>query len=193
MTNNRLIEYFSKITPLTEDEKHALAESMEIKHCKKNDYLLKAGQNNQNTFFVLNGFIRQYKLIDGEEITTNFYKEGQWIISFTSFENSPISESYLLCVEDSSVVLGNEQKAQELFARHPRFETISRIVMEKVFAEQQKWMLSYQTDTPEKRYLRLLETQPDVFQKVPQYQIASFIGVMPETLSRIRNRIKKIS
>lgn len=61
--------------------------------------------------------------------------------------------------------------------------------MEKVFAEQHGIMASYTTDTPEQRYLKLLHSRPSLFQKIPQYQIASFIGVKPESLSRIRKRL----
>ncbi|MFZ4544064.1 MAG: hypothetical protein ACOYOA_08455 [Saprospiraceae bacterium] len=78
-----------------------------------------------------------------------------------------------------------------MFKSFPRFETISRIVMETVFAEQMKFMTSYLTDSPEQRYLHLLNTRPNIFQRVPQYQIASYIGVKPESLSRIRKRMLK--
>ena len=81
------------------------------------------------------------------------------------------------------------EKEENLYKRFPKFETISRKVMEKVFAEQQEIMSSYTTDTPEQRYLKLLKSRPDLFQKIPQYQIASYIEVKPESLSRIRKRL----
>ncbi len=185
----KLIEYFLKFTRLTEEEVGALTDSIVIKEIDKGDFLLREGQRNTNTFFILTGLVRQYKVINGEEITTNFFGEGQWIIALTSFSEDTISSDYLVCEERTSVVVGNEQKAQEIFRKFPRLETVSRAVMETVFAEQQKMFTSYLTDTPEQRYLSLLKERPDIIQRVPQYHIASYIGVKPESLSRIRKRI----
>ena len=137
----------------------------------------------------MQGCVRQYSLIDGEEKTTNFFTEGQWIISMTGMTQHAAASYYLVCVEDCELVAGNEQVAQELFKKFPRFETISRVVMEAAFAEQHRLMMSYLTDSPEQRYLKLLDSRPDIFQRVPQYQLASYIGVKPESLSRIRKRI----
>ena len=95
----------------------------------------------------------------------------------------------LVCVEDTTVVFSNEAEAQEMFKRFPRFETISRIVMEEYFTEQRKLLMAYVADSPEQRYLKLMETRPDLLQRAPQYQLASYIGVKPESLSRIRKRM----
>ena len=85
-------------------------------------------------------------------------------------------------------IFPNSKKAEDLYKRFPKLETVSRKVMEKVFAEQQEISGSYFTDTPEQRYLKLLKSRPELFQKMPQYQIASYVGVKPESLSRIRKR-----
>jgi len=189
--DNRLINYFLKITNLTADETKVLAESMVIKNFNKNEYLVKEGQFTNDTYFILDGCVRQYKTLDGNDITTNFYTEEQWIISLENFERKTASKYNLVCVEATTVVIGNEQKAQELFEQFPRFETTSRQIMETVFMEQQNLMTSYITDKPEQRYLKLLETRPDIFQRVPQYDIATYIGVKPESLSRIRKKLQK--
>ncbi len=186
---NRLIRYFSKMTLLSKEEEEALTKSMEVKQFSKGDFIVREGSRNKDTFFVLEGLVRQFQLSDGDEITTGFYRDGQWIISLTDFMDDSASAENLVCAEDTSLVVGNEKKAQDLFRQFPRFEAISRMVMEKVFAEQQRWMKVYLTDSPEDRYLKLLKMQPDIFQKVPQYHIATYIGVKPESLSRIRKRL----
>jgi CRP-like cAMP-binding protein len=184
-----LIQYFSRFATLSPDEKTAILDSMVTKKFTKGQLIVKEGQYNKDSFFVLEGAVRQFKMVNGEEITTHFYQKGQWMISLTSFVINATAEGSLECIEDVSIVVGNEQKGQALFKQFPRFETISRAVMETVFLEQQQWMSSYLTETPEMRYLKLMETQPDIFQKLPQYHIATYIGVKPESLSRIRKRV----
>ena len=186
---NKIVKYFSKITTLNQDEAKALEEGMVVTNLKKNTFLIKEGQTSIDTYFILEGCLRQYCVIDGEEKTTNFFTEGQWVISLNGLTQNTPSFHNLVCMEETSLVIGNEQKAQELFKKFPRFETLARVVVEKSFAEQQQLMTSYHTDTPEQRYLKLLKSRPDLFQKVSQYHMASYIGVKPESLSRIRKRI----
>jgi CRP-like cAMP-binding protein len=175
--------------PLSKEEIEAIAETMNIMDYKKGTVLLKEGQISTEVYFVLEGCVRQYYLIDGGEKTNNFFTEEQWVISMNSFGQNLPSTHYLDCCMDSALVVGNREKEESLYKRFPKFETISRKVMEKVFAEQQEIMSSYTTDNPEQRYLKLLKSRPDLFQKIPQYQIASYVGVQPESLSRIRKRL----
>lgn len=186
---DRLLNYFSTIIPLTQEESDAIAATMFIKQFKKGDILLREGQISIEAYFVLEGCVRQYYLVDGEEKIINFFTENQWVVSIKSFGENLPANHFLACSEDCSLVVGNKEKEEDLYRRFPKLETISRKVMEKVFAEQQEIMGSYFTDTPEQRYLKLLNTRPALFQRLPQYQLASYIGVKPESLSRIRKRI----
>jgi CRP-like cAMP-binding protein len=187
--HNKLLNYFSKIMPLSEEEASAIAATMNIQQFKKGTVLLKEGQIATQAYFVLKGCVRQYYVVDGEEKTNNFFTEEQWVVSINSVSQNIPSTHFLACCIDSTLVVGNRQEEEDLYRRFPKFETISRKVMEKVFAEQQEIMASYTTDTPEQRYLKLLQSRPDLFQRIPQYQLASYIGVKPESLSRIRKRI----
>ena len=128
-------------------------------------------------------------MIDGDEKTTNFFTEEQWAISLNSFAPENTAKHNWVCVEETTVVVGDEEQAQALFKRFPRFETISRAIMEAAFLEQKEALSSYYTDSPEQRYLKLIKSRPGLVQRVPQYQLASYIGVKPESLSRIRKRI----
>lgn len=175
--------------PLTQEEIQAIVETMTVKQYKKGTVLLKEGQISTEAYFVLEGCVRQYYLVDGDEKTNNFFTEEQWVVSMNSFGQNVPSKHFLDCCMDSTLVVGNREKEEGLYKRFPKFETVSRKVLEKVFAEQQEIMSSYATDTAEIRYLKLLETRPDLFQKIPQYQIASYVGVKPESLSRIRKRL----
>lgn len=186
---NKFVDYFSRITPLSKEESDAIAQSMQTKKFKKGDFLIKEGQFSTKTYFILEGCVREYILTEGEEKTTNFFTEEQWAISLNSFTPQNAAKHNWICVEDTLVVEGDERQGQELFKRYPRFETISRTIMEAAFAEQKEALTSYYTDSPEQRYLKLLKSRPGLLQRIPQYHLASFIGVKPESLSRIRKRI----
>ncbi len=187
----KLLDYFSKFIPLSAEERNAIAEDMEIQKFEKGMSLLKEGQFSEITYFVLQGCVRQFYVIDGEEKTANFFTEEQWIISTSSpLEKKPAAYN-LRCTEDCYLVIGDSERGDRLLARFPKFQELSRMILEKEIAKQQKMMSSFITDSPEQRYLKLQETRPDLLERVPQYQLASFIGVKPESLSRIRNRISK--
>lgn len=186
---NKLIAYFSRMTDLSPEEAAAIAAAMNPQPFKKGTHLLQAGQRSTDTYFVVEGCIREYIMNDGEEKTTNFFTENQWVISLTNFNPDTPAQHNLVCAEDCVLVTGNEQQAQEMFKQFPRFETISRAVMEAVFGEQKTALLAWLTDSPEQRYLKLMHTRPDLLQRIPQYQLASYIGVKPESLSRIRKRL----
>ena len=185
----KLLKYFQRIMPLTQEEAEAIVETMTIKQYKKGTVLLKEGEISTEAYFVLEGCVRLYYLVDGEEKTSNFFTEEQWVLSIQSFRQSAPSNHFLDCCTDSSLVVGNRDKEEYLYKRFPKLETVSRMVMEKVFVEQQERMSSYATDTPEQRYIKLLKARPELFQKIPQYQITSYVGVKPESLSRIRKRL----
>jgi CRP-like cAMP-binding protein len=187
--DNRLLKLFSNIAPLEDEEIAAIDATMTVHNYYKGTLLLKEGQISTEAYFVLEGIVRQYYVIDGEEKTSDFFTDEQWVISIQAINHFTPSTHYLECATDCTILVGNSAKGEELYQKFPKLGTISRKLMEKIFSDQQEKIAAFTINTPEIRYQNLVKSRPDLFQRVPQYQIASYIGVTPESLSRIRKRI----
>lgn len=183
-----LVDYMSQIAPLSDAEIQTIFELINVKSYEKGKLLLREGQIGNTCYFVLQGCIRQYFLMDGEEKTTHFFTEGMPVSSTFVFENKP-SKFYLVCNEDCILIEGRPEDEKAFFDKMPRMETLSRVGAEMELQKSQEVLAEYITLSPEERYLNLLQTRPDLLERVPQYQLASFLGVTPESLSRIRKRI----
>lgn len=179
----------AQIAPLSDAEINTIFELISVKSYKKGKILLREGQVGSLCCFVLQGCVRQYYLVDGQEKTTSFFTEGQPVNGGgLPYENKP-SKSYLVCNEDCVLIVGNVENEQEFFERVPRMEMLNRLGVEMELQKSQEALAEYIITTPEERYLNLMKTRPDLLERVPQYQLASFLGVTPESLSRIRKRI----
>jgi CRP-like cAMP-binding protein len=185
---NILFDFISKYVSLTEDEKNALL-SLDLFHSvKKGTILLKEGQKSQDSYFVLKGCIRVYYIIDGEEKTTAFYTELDALTPHRVPSNAT-SDYYISCVEDSILLISNADMELEINSKFPKFEIMCRMLSEELLAKQQIDFDEFKTSSPEQRYLNLLQKRPDLIQRVPQHQLASYLGIKPQSLSRLRARI----
>ena len=183
-----LFDFISKYISLTEDEKNAIVSLDLFRSVKKGTTLLKEGQKSQEEFFVLKGCIRKYYIIDGEEKTTAFYTEMEGLVPHCVLTETP-SEYFINCVEDTILTVTNPNMGGDLNIKFPKFEIMCRILSEELFAKQQIDFDEFKTSSPEQRYLNLLQKRPDLIQRVPQYQLASYLGIKPQSLSRLRARI----
>lgn len=187
----KFIEFISTLTSLTKEEEELLLADLVIKQFKKGDIILKEGQRTQDTFLILEGCIRKYLLVDGVEKTTGFFKEGEAVAEFESLSsNQPTSHTYC-CIEDTTVVVVDSEKEKEFYKVLPRFEEIARLETEKMLGKNQQEFSNFITKSPEERYKHFIKENSDLLQRVPQHQIASYLGITPESLSRIRKRIMK--
>ncbi len=184
-----LVQIMSEMTQLTTDEALMIEKSFPIETYTKGTYLLKEGQIAKDSYFVVKGCIRSYELCDGEEITLDFYTENQSAANFNSLTNSTPSTLHLVCSEETTVAICNDEKEKLLYEKFPRFETFCREGMEQMMGKQQEEISKFRNLTPKERYQNLLQERPDLIHRVPQYQLASYLGIKPETLSRIRKRI----
>ena len=185
-----LFEYIARYMPLTEEEKKAILDLGIFKQFRKGAILLREGQYSSYGYFVIKGCIRTYYIVDGAEKTTNFYTEAESLNPLCVVTKKP-SEYYVACVEDSILLVGNSDMESAIFEKFPRFETLCRILSDEWLAKNKAEFDAFKTSTPEKRYLDLLENRPDLLQRVPHYQLASYLGITPQSLSRLRSRIAK--
>jgi CRP-like cAMP-binding protein len=185
-----LFAFISKYMALNEDEKKAIIGLDIFRSYKKGTILLKEGQLSNEGYFVIKGCLRCYYIIDGEEKTTAFYTESESLSPLCCINNKP-SEYFISCVEDSIITVANPDMEKIIFEKFPRFETLCRLLSEELLAKSQASFANFMNSTPEQRYLNLLQNRPDLLQRVPQYQLASYLGIKPESLSRIRKRLVK--
>lgn len=185
-----LFDYLSQYITLSNEEKKALLDLDIFKQYKKGTILLKEGETSDNRYFVLKGCLRSYYIVDGNEKTTAFYTEAESLDPPCIISGKP-SEFFVSCVENSILIVGNAEMEKIIFESFPKFETLCRILTEKLLAKNKTEFDEFKIASPEQRYLNLLRTRPDLLQRIPQYQLASFLGITAQSLSRMRNRIVK--
>lgn len=185
---NLLFDFIAKYIHLTAEEKNALISLNIFKTVEKGTILLSAGKISNKSYFVLKGCIRTYYIQNGEERTTAFYTEMEGITPHCVFTKKA-SEYYIASVEDSILTISNPEIENEMFEKFPKFETLCRCLSEEVIFKQQLDFDDFKTSSPEQRYVNMLKKRPELLQRVPQYQLASFLGITPQSLSRLRARI----
>lgn len=186
---NQFIEYFSKFRQLSAEEKSVIQEGTVIQEIKKGTILLKEGEVPYDNYFVIKGCVRQYYLLDGEEKTSNFFTEEDWVLPFTGVENGGLSKYYLECLEDSFLVIANDKQGIEFLEAYPDFQQLSIKILQNEIIRQQNELAKYIEQSPEERYISMQKNRPNLVNRVAQYHVSSYIGIKPESLSRIRKRL----
>ena len=185
---DQVFDFISKYISLTEDERNAILSTDLFKSVKKGTVLLREGQKSKESYFVLKGCIRVYYIKDGEEKTTAFYTEMDAFTPHCVINKTP-SEYFIRCVEDTTLTVSNSEMEAEINSKFPKFEIMCRMLSEELLAKQRIDFDEFKTSSPEQRYLNLLQKRPDLIQRVPQHQLASYLGIKPQSLSRLRSRI----
>lgn len=185
---DKLFDFISKYVSLTDEEKNAILALNLFRTVKKGTSLLEEGQKSKDSYFVLQGCIRTYYIIDGEEKTTAFYTEMEALTPHCVVSNTP-SKYYVSCVEDSILAVSNLDMEAEINGKFPKFDTMCRMLSEELLAKERIDFDEFKTSSPEERYQNLLQKRPDLIQRVPQHQLASFLGIKPQSLSRLRARV----
>ncbi len=184
----KFVESFNFLEP---KEIETVVDYTVLKKFKKGQILLKEGEVANACYAVIEGCVREYYIIDGLEKTTAFFTEGQAVNSFSSATNKKPSKHFLECSEDCILTVGNEGLVEGICKLIPRMEKFIRTEVERSTGELQDRLAEYIISSPEERFKKLLENNNGIMNRVPQHQIASYLGVTPESLSRIKKRVFK--
>ena len=150
--------------------------------------LLSEGEVSQNIYFIKKGVIRMWFNKDGKDITFQFFMEQCAVCSIDSFFNQTPSLFYIETIEECEVMMMSKSIFDELLQVHSDIKDDFIAFLTQRFQNYAQLFLSRIKDTPEERYRELLTKHPEIIQRVPQHYIASYLGITPVSLSRIRNR-----
>lgn len=186
---SRLRAYVNRFMVLPEPDFAAMQQRMVRQTVPKGGHLLKAGEVCTGIAFINKGHLRSYCLVKGEEVTYNFWFEGNFITDYSSFLTRQPSAETHEALDDVEVITVSYDDMQDLYKQFPGWDKFGRLIAEFIIigiAERNRAMLFL---SPEEQYLNLMKTRPKVFANVPQHYIASYLGLRPESLSRIRKRL----
>ena len=186
--NTDLKNFIAKYVSLPDDEMEDIATRFKTKQVKKNDYLLKQGDTCKDLVFVQKGCLRLYYMQDDVEVSVWFAFPRSSAIEIYSFISGSPSNYFLQAIEDSEVLCLPKAALNKLYKEQPKMQEMMRNFWEDVILNLIERFTALQTDSAEKRYLDLLN-KPAYLETIPQKYLASFIGVTPTSLSRIRKQI----
>jgi CRP-like cAMP-binding protein len=182
------IAHLQNRVALTEEELAEILAVFKIKQIKKKQFIIQPEFVAKHRNYVLKGAFRGY-VIDGkgEDHTIQFAIEDWWISDYNSYIYQQPATMFVVALEDSVILQIDHESEQQLKSANHKFETIFRIMAERAAAFQQRRVISNLTQSAEERYHRFLEQYPLIAQRVPQYTLASYLGMTTEFLSKIRN------
>jgi CRP-like cAMP-binding protein len=189
--NTDLKKFISRFAILSDAELEEIANKFKSKVVKKNSYVLKEGDTCKDLVFVQKGCLRLYYVKDDIEVSVWFAFRYSSAIEIYSFISENPSAYFLQAIEDSEVLYLPKAELKKLYQHQPKLQEMMRNFWEAVLLDLINRFTALQKDSAEKRYLDLLNKQPDYLATIPQKYLASFIGVTPTSLSRIRKKIIK--
>lgn len=182
-------QYYYQLAGVNAEDWKIAEERLQIIHLKKGDFLVKENQVCRYVAFINQGMMRMYYAGEQREITTGFVVDGEYISEYESFLTQQPSKYYIEAFEDSELLVLTYEDLQFLYQQKLVFSEVGRKIAEKLFimiSQQVSAMMMY---SAEERYLQLVQTNSPLLQRIPQYMLASYLGITPEHLSRIRKKI----
>jgi CRP-like cAMP-binding protein len=176
---------------LSDEQWEDIASYFTEKIIKKNEFLFREGQTSRHIYFICSGLIRSYYLKEGEEITRHFGMENELLSAYVSFLTQTPTLEYVQTVEDCVLLQISFEDLQYIYEKYPVWGNLVRQMLEKVYIETTKRIEGFICKTAEERYLDLITRRYDLALRVPLQYLATYLGMTPVSLSRIRKKFKK--
>jgi CRP-like cAMP-binding protein len=186
---DKLVNVIKRYSELDEKSLREMVDHIPVQVFRKGAVLIEQGNVPKQCFFILEGCARKFSVdVEGKEVTSDFFTENQSITIFSESENfeSPYS---VVCLEDSIMIVGELDEQDSELEKYPEFESIVLKMMQSGMGELQDTFASFIRMTPEERVKYMMGKRPELFTRVPQHQLASYLGLTPESLSRIKGRL----
>lgn len=187
----RLMTFVQRVVPMDKTEIEAFASKATLRTFKKKEIFVGEEEVCRHLLFIHEGLFRYYYVLpEGDDLTKDFAVDQQnpFCTAFTSFITREPSHIWIEALEDSLVWMWDEAYVSSLFQNEPSWILFSKKMTERLFLRKEKREYSFLMLSPEERYQQFLKDFPQLNQRVPQYHIASYLGLTPESLSRIRKR-----
>lgn len=188
--HSNILNHLRKVISLTESEEQEFTSILEEVKISKKNFLIEPGDLVNSEYYVVSGCLEAYYLDEsGDKHIIQFAVEDWWISDFEAFFNQAPAKLYLETIEDSTLLAINREALEILYTRIPKFERFFRIKTTSAFVSLRTRILSTLQKSGKERYLEFCEAYPKIEQRVPNYHIANYLGLKPESLSRIRKEV----
>ena len=192
MNINKLLTHFSNYIPLNDEEINELSERVIERNIKRKQFILQKNDVCNNYTFIVSGLFKMYTVDkNGVEHILQFASENDWIYDINSFHNKKQSSLYIDAIEPSIILQIDNTNLMYLFNRYQKFDRTFRVLIENKFMELENRILQNISSKAEERYQFFIEQYPNICNRIPNVLIASYLGITPEFLSKIRNSISK--
>lgn len=190
MTSKPLLDYVNRYVQLSADEETMLLSKISHRNYLKGQFIAQQGDVCKYESFILSGCLKIF-LVDqeGQEHIVMFGVEGWWAADFDSFITKKPSVFNIQCLENTAVIQFTYEELELLYTEIPKLERLFRIIFQRALVVAERRIVESFYLTAKEKYLKFRERYPDLEQRVPQYMIASYLGVTKEFLSKIRNQL----
>lgn len=187
-----LIDYFQRYLPLTEAEQELILARAKQRNIKRRQMILQEGFTCRHYTYILKGCFKMYGVDDrGIEHNLQFAAEEDWIADIGSFHSKKPSRLFIEAVEPSEIIQIEQQDLYFLYINVPKLDRIFKVIVENKYVELQNRVLENISSTAQQRYSNFLEQYPKLASRLPNIQIASYLGITPEFLSKIRKGLSE--